>query len=274
MSQDRAKPAAVLMDMLRGAPEVGRNAAYLINIGRLFNFSENTVRVTLSRLVARGLLENPQRGSYRLAATTDPINEFVERWRLGEARVSPWQPGRWLIAHAETLPERAGWALNAFGFREVRQQLFARPDNLAESLDEAREQARGIGVSTDILIMQTSLAAPHTDGWMDAWKIPQLNHDYQTLTQQLQQSQARLSTLPVDAARLECFKLGGIGIHRLAKDPLLPAQFVDVQGVDVQARRALHATMISYDAAGKAIWANSRREKDNSLPIPRLARVG
>jgi DNA-binding transcriptional regulator PaaX len=72
------------MDMLRGAPASGRRVAYLIETGSLFGFPENTVRVTLSRLQARGLIESPERGRYKLAPTADPVNEFVERWRLGE----------------------------------------------------------------------------------------------------------------------------------------------------------------------------------------------
>lgn len=269
MSKDRAKPADVLLDMLRGAPDSGRSAAYLIDTGRLFGFPENTIRVTLSRLLARELVENPERGRYRLAATADPLNEFVERWRLGEARVTVWQPGQWLLAHVETLSDKAHWILDAFGFREVRRQLFARPDNLADALDETWQRARRIGLPADVLVIQAKLDASVTHTWMPAWETGRLNREYRTLTARLKESQARLTSLPVDAARLECFKLGGTGIHMLAKDPLLPAEFVDVL-----ARKALHTKMIEYDTAGKAIWSSSRRENTGSLPIPRLASIG
>ena len=75
-----------------------------MSAGRLFGFTENTLRVTLSRLVSRGTLTNPRRGYYQLSKGTDELNRFVDDWRQGESRTRPWNPGQWLICHWEGKP--------------------------------------------------------------------------------------------------------------------------------------------------------------------------
>ena len=93
MSRTRTRPGDVILDLLRSARGRRQSASSLIERGALFGFSENTIRVTLSRLMSRGRIESPRRGEYRLSPETDALNDFVERWRLGEDRIRPWQPG-------------------------------------------------------------------------------------------------------------------------------------------------------------------------------------
>lgn len=273
MTRNRARPADYLLDMMRGAGETGRSAAYLVETGRLFGFSDNIVRVTLSRLQARGVIESPSRGQYRLAETADPLNEFVERWRLGEARVRPWDGSTWVIVHQPEASERGPWALDAIGFRPVDAGLFARPDNLSMTAEASRELLVSIGLPTTSLFVLGAPIGGQANDWPSRWDGNALNREYEDMTRRLEESASRLAGLDVDTARIETFRLGGEGIHLLAKDPLLPATFVDVG-----ARERLWAAMNDYDAAGKAIWAASDRDndidEDNGLPIPRLASEG
>ena len=67
-----------------------------------------------------------------------------------------------------------------------------------------------------------------TAAWLDAWAPEALNRDYRDGLARLSASSARLDGLPAGEAKLECFRLGGEMIHRLAKDPLLPEPFADV----------------------------------------------
>jgi phenylacetic acid degradation operon negative regulatory protein len=270
MGLPRSRPSDTLLDLLRGAGRHGRSARSLIAVARLFGLTDNTVRVTLSRLVARGLVESPKRGQYRLAAQANSLNEFVERWRLGEARVREWPEGAWLFAHPQgDLPGNV-WALDALGFREVRTHLYARPDNLALALDELRELGCGIGLAPETLLL-----AGHVQGrsataqWRRAWHPTALDDRYIETVERLRSSAAGLQHLEPAAARLESFRLGGEAIHLLAKDPLLPASFVDVP-----ARAALWHEMVRYEAVGKSIWAGAFHEPTQSMPIPQLAAGG
>ena len=261
MTARRSKPADIVLDMLSSSGKRQRTVRSLISAGDLFGHSANTMRVTLSRLVAKGLIESPQRGLYRLTDKTDAMQQFVEGWRAGEARVRPWQPGDWLFAHTgSTLP---CWALDALGFREVRTGLLARPDNLALPLDETRALALGIGMDAGTLLFP----GRHDEAaaWRAAWNIDHLQTTYRKGAQRLRESAARLDQMEMDEARLECFALGGEMIHHLAKDPLLPEQWLDIT-----ARRELWQETLTYDAIGKDIWAAGKQDALRHMPHPQL----
>jgi phenylacetic acid degradation operon negative regulatory protein len=270
MGLPRSRPSDTLLDLLRGAGRHGRSARSLIAVAELFGLTDNAVRVTLSRLVARGVVESPKRGQYRLAAQANSLNEFVERWRLGETRVREWVPGEWLFAHLQGDPPGNVWALEALGFREVRSQLYVRPDNLALTLDDLHDLGSGIGLGSETLLVAGRPQGRSTrDRWHRAWHPKALNDGYIETIERLRSSAAHLNQLEPAAARLESFRIGGEAIHLLAKDPLLPAGFVDVQ-----AREALWREMVAYETAGKRIWAGAFQEATHSMPIPQLAAGG
>lgn len=266
MTRERNSPSAVILDMLRSARSRRRTTRSLISAGELFGFSANTIRVTLSRLMARGLIESPQRGLYQLSGQTDAVNEFVERWRLGERRVRPWDGATWLFAHRQGDVAGSEWALEALGFREVRPNLYARPDNLTLTLEALRALASGIGLDPGVLLIEGR--PDNADAgrrWQKAWHPERLDDDYEDACHRLEQSTHRLLTLPPEAARLECFTLGGEMIHRLAKDPLLPEDMVDVG-----ARERLWRAMLDYDVQGKEIWASGKGDTLRRMPRPQL----
>ena len=268
MSSARNRPTSVILDLLRSTRTRRYTAGALIDAGALFGFSENTMRVTLSRLMSRGTIESPSRGVYRLSSRTDALNDFVERWRLGEARVRSWASDAWLFAHAAAPNEASRWALEALGFRAAGGDLHVRPDNLALDLDELRTLAAGIGLAPGVLLIAGSVQGDAAAAWPDLWDRRKLDAAYHDGRARLQASAARLADLPPDAARLECFTLGGQMIHRLAKDPLLPAGLVDEV-----AREALWRALLQYDVLGKEIWARVSDHELNHMPRPQLATV-
>jgi phenylacetic acid degradation operon negative regulatory protein len=267
MARIRNRPGSVILDLLRSARTRSYRAGALIDAGALFGFSDNTMRVNLSRLMARGIIESPSRGVYRLSSRTDALNDFVERWRLGESRVRPWATDTWLFAHAlEPTPETC-WALDALGFRRIGGELHARPDNLAMAAHELRGLARGIGLAADVLLINGTPQDADTAGrWSGLWDPHALNRTYADCLNRLQASAQRLPRLPQDQARLECFSLGGEMIHRLAKDPLLPTELADCE-----VRAALWQAMLDYDRQGKEIWARTGDQALNHMPRPQLA---
>lgn len=266
MSASRSRPADVLLDLLRSVGARGHSVRFLINAGALFGFTENTIRVALSRLGARGLVDSPARGRYRLAEGTDALNEFVERWRLGEQRVRAWRPGRWLIAHTTSDSPEDRWVLETLGFRTVREGLHTRPDNLVLSSDALVAQAVSLGAADDLLLIEGRMQADVAQVWSESWRPEDLLEDYRSLLRRLAESAARLPALPRDRARLESFRLGGEAIHCLAKDPLLPAELIDTAP-----RAQLVEAMLDYDRLGKAVWAHDRDAEAQTLPTAQLA---
>ncbi|MDZ7668853.1 MAG: PaaX family transcriptional regulator C-terminal domain-containing protein [Gammaproteobacteria bacterium] len=266
MSEQRSRPGDVILDMLRSRRPRRHRAGALIEAGALFGFTANTMRVTLSRLAARGLIESPQRGVYQLTPQTDALNDFVERWRLGEQRTRPWQSGRWLFAHVPEPSHRCDWALQALGCRTVGPNLQARPDNLALTPAELRSLGEGLGLPRDVVLIA---GEPEGDSgprsWVNAWQPEELDAQYTRNLQRLERSSRLLAELDEAEARLECFTLGGEIIHRLAKDPLLPAPLVNVRD-----RQALWQAMQEYETLGRKIWAGERGDVPRHMPRPQL----
>lgn len=266
----RSRPSDTILDLLRAAGAEGLSARTLISAGQFFGLSENAIRVTLSRLVARNLIESPVRGRYALARQTGALSSFVERWRLGELRVRPWRPGDWLFAHPGGDLTGTAWPLEALGFREIRSGLHARPDNLTLSLDELRALGHGIGLPADTLLFSGRPQGQSTgQPWSRAWRPAVLDDEYAQTIERLHASAARLAELPAAQACVESFRLGGEAIHKLAKDPLLPAEFVDVG-----ARLELWKVLSSYEKLGRQIWSAALDQNSPTMPIPGLAPPG
>ena len=287
------KPARLVLDLLHSHRRRGSSVGHLMEAGKLFGFTDNTLRVTLSRLVSRGLLVSPRRGYYQLSEATHTINRFVDDWRLGEERVKPWTPGQWLVCHwSKTesrdqaggsvsqlrhtrVREKGRWALESLGWREVRTGLWARPDNLALEFEELERRLRGLGLPDEALLMgpchitsqadwqadwrADSQTDPETGaGWRDHFQVTHLEQEYARALARLQHSAQRLDRYPVEQAMVESFILGGDVINLLAKDPLLPQQWLKSH-----LRETLWQAMLKYDAQGKAIWADAGGHADD-----------
>ena len=52
------KPANFILDLLRTYKRRGTSARNIMASAKFFDFSDNLIRVTLSRLVARGIIKN------------------------------------------------------------------------------------------------------------------------------------------------------------------------------------------------------------------------
>lgn len=261
------KPTAVILDLLRTYAHRGTTVKNLMATGAMFDFNENLMRVSLSRLVARGIVENFKRGHYRLSRVADPLSDFVESWRLGEARVRDWDGEPWLLAHVDAAPHtKRDWALDLLGFREVHTALWARPDNLARSAARLERLLDDLGMDGPIVLASgATLHSRWHSAWLAHFDIAALRDRYDTCKQQLLQSMERLEQLPHDSALKESFHLGGAAVHILAKDPLLPSQFMDPTP-----RADLCRTMLAYDRKGREIWGQRGKDRPEIMPTPQL----
>ena len=256
----RIKPASVVLDLLHSNITRAGPVRSIMFAGGLFGFSENTMRVTLSRLVSRGLLESSKRGYYRLSESTCALNRFVDAWRLGEERCRSWDSKQWLICHLDSSLtasttankwQKSLWVLSSHGFQEVRQNFWVRPDNLVLSREDLGEQLKAMGLDAGaVLLGPCVVGAEMAEKWHLSWNTRDLEQRYLDALRQLQQSADKLGSLSQSQAMLESFTLGGEVVNLLAKDPLLPASWLNTR-----ARRELWQAMLRYDKQGKAIWA-------------------
>lgn len=247
-------PKSLVLDLLRVAadPQPIRG---LCEIGALFGFTDNAMRVAITRLVGRGLLESDERGWYRLAPVATPRADFVERWRLGDRRLRTWK-GAWLVVWlpkgaSRAVRRRSLAVLEWIGLREGLPGMHVRPDNLIGAVDAMREQAVTLGLEPDAeMFVGRDWSSATVERWArDLWPAAALLRRCREATRDLERSAARLLDMPSEQAVVQSFQRGGMAIGVLATDPLLPDAIVD--GSE---RRALTEATLRYDALGRRVW--------------------
>lgn len=258
------KPANVILDLLRTYPARGTSARKIMAAGELFGLNDNLMRVTLSRLVQKGIIENFERGYYRLSNRTDPLSDFVEEWREGEARRIAWDENSWLLVHTSgKTADKRNWALQSTGFRMIQDSLWMRPDNLAIEHSTLEQRLSDLGTAHPfILVSGGYITDPWRREWMERIDVDSLTQQYVAAVRDLEESLARLPDLPRADAMIETFNVGGKAIQLLAKDPLLPDQIQDPA-----TRIRLWELMLEYDKTGRSIWAGKDPNVPDSMPI-------
>lgn len=247
------KPANIILDLLRTYRHRGTSARNILSTAEMFGVTQNLTRVTLSRLVNRGLVENVSRGHYRLATVSDPVSSFIEEWQRGEARCRKWTTGTYLVAHICEPSEKDLWILAATGFLPIRPALWARPDNLVRSRKLLTEWLLELGLSHQSLLMHNAqLDAKEQKNLISAYQIDKLKAGYRAMNNRLAKSAMTLTSRSKPEAMSESFQLGGEAIQLLAKDPYLPKPLIHTDE-----RIALWRAMMEYDRLGRGIWADS-----------------
>lgn len=248
----------LLLDFLRASAPHAWPVKQLVEVGKIFDISENALRVNATRLLAKGTVVQDERGSYSLADNHDPLREWVLRWDEGEKRLLPWS-GDWLSL--QLAPELKSKSLKVFeqaclrlGFRQLWQRHWLRPNNLALDIDQLSDQLLDlVGSEADchfILAVSSKVKLPRTmPALASLWEVKQLEAQYKSHIKALEKSMANVQKKNPDDLLRETFVLGGEAIHLLAQDPLLPEQLFDVE-----LRKRLTQLMTEYDEMGKSYW--------------------
>ncbi|MCP5069872.1 MAG: PaaX family transcriptional regulator [bacterium] len=223
----------------------------LVRAAVILGVGENSMRVALARLRARGLVRSDGRGFYQLGADAEPLNRHVRSWRGIEDRVCPWD-GSWVgLGPIEGAASRgASLAARLLGFRPLSRSLHIRPNNLVGGVAVVRKRLESVRPGTAGPVFRLSELALDTDRRARTlWEPRALEGDYRATCDRLQESEERLPTLSKEAAMSESFRLGGEAVRQIVLDPLLPEPIVDVT-----ARRALVEAMQRYDEIGRHYW--------------------
>jgi phenylacetic acid degradation operon negative regulatory protein len=253
-----SKPNArkLVLGLLLASDGAPLEVKYAIAACALFRITENSVRVTLARLCADGLIRASGRGAYVIGPEGERLHAAVSEWRAAEQRVGRWQ-GRYVLVHTGPLPRgdrqavrRRERALSLYGLRELERGLYVRPDNLVGGSPWLRARLQEVGLEP--------LAAVFTGDTFDAereaaiptlWDGAALSRAYVDERERLETWLSRRAELDGDAAARESYLLGAAAIRSVVFDPWLPEPLVDVQ-----ARARFVATVRRFDAAGRAIW--------------------
>lgn len=254
MTQGPVTPRSVVLNLVRVAPQPALPVSLLVQVADLFGLSANALRVAVARLVAEGLLESDERGSYRLGPRAASVQAHVEDWRRGEARVRAWS-GEWLAvalgAKTPRAERRASLrALDRLGLREGLPGVWLRPDNLSESLAHSVERLHALGLEPGAEpFIARDFGERTTRRLHTLWPVRALQQGYVRAARDLARSLRQLPSMPRDQALVQSYVLGGEAIRVLVTDPLLPEAIMPATE-----RRELTTLMLRYDAVGHRLW--------------------
>jgi phenylacetic acid degradation operon negative regulatory protein len=233
----------------------------IAGVGIALGFSEQSLRMALTRLVEQSVAANTGRGRYRLSPSGEAMREEVRKWRHLDNLAKPWS-GAWIGVFDAAIPrsDRASLrrherAIRLRGFRELQSGLWIRPDNLRDSVAELREQLRALGLHPAALVvglqdLDDAARAKATD----LWDIASMLATYRALADELHASKSKLERLPLDTAAAESMVLGRDVIRHINLDPVLPEELMPQRALS----NLIHL-MSDYDQHARQIWRRFMR---------------
>jgi phenylacetic acid degradation operon negative regulatory protein len=259
----------LLLDLLRTSEPNAWPVRTLIKVADIFGISENSLRVNITRLLAKQHIVQDDRGHYRMGEHNRILLDWVDSWEQGETRTKTWR-GDWLtlaISPACKSAQLKNLEKSCFrlGFRELWKNQWLRPNNLTKSQAQIRKQIHSLSECDSFLLTRSSqLMLP--ERFLDLhslWDANKLEANYQHFINVLADSAQRADNYDREELLRETFILGGEVINFLAMDPLLPKEMVDIA-----LRDQLTQHMKKYDETYRCFWQKTFLGNPlNSVPI-------
>jgi phenylacetic acid degradation operon negative regulatory protein len=226
--------------------------------GALMGISETTVRVSLTRLVAKGKICRSQRGLYSLNRDTAALSRTVDQWQQKHALAMKWRPGDWVAVQDAGVPRtdkpmrrHHELSLSLNGFVELRTGLHIRPNNLKGGVKAQSVRLRELGLAPQALVFRLSTLEPQLEAEaMALWDVERLQRAHQGFIASLEESARQFRRVPLDVAVRESLLLGRSVIAHLVRDPVLPIELM--AGAS---RERLLALARDYQHEARALWA-------------------
>jgi phenylacetic acid degradation operon negative regulatory protein len=233
----------------------------IAGVGNALGFSEQSLRMALTRLVEQSVAANTGRGVYRLSPSGEAMRDEVRKWRNLDDLAKPWSGG-WIGVFDAAIPrsDRAALrrherAMRLRGFRELQAGLWVRPANLRDSVAELREHLRALGLHPGALVvglndLDDEARAKATSLWDTAAMLAR----YRSLADELIASKRKLERIPLDTAAAESMVLGRDVIRHINLDPVLPEELMPQRALSDLIR-----VMSDYDQNARQIWRRFMR---------------
>jgi phenylacetic acid degradation operon negative regulatory protein len=258
----------LIIDFLSNRAPREMAARVIVDSAAALGFSEQSIRMALTRLVEEELVLNPARGMYRLAPSGDAMRREVRKWRTITALTQAWSHG-WICIYDAPIArsDRAALRLHEQatrlrGFREFRGGLWLRPANLRLSIAQLREELGALGLHRDALVAEIRNLDPRAQAEaMRLWNVKALLASYEALMRAMESSERRLERMELADAAGETLVLGRDVVRHINLDPLLPEELIPPQPL-----RAMVHTMLAYDDKARAIWRRFMRRFDHRTP--------
>jgi phenylacetic acid degradation operon negative regulatory protein len=233
----------------------------ITGVGDALGFSEQSLRMALTRLVEQSVAANPGRGLYRLSPSGEAMRVEVRKWRNLDDLAKPWSGG-WIGVFDAAIPrsDRAALrrherAMRLRGFRELQAGLWVRPANLRDSVAELRDHLRALGLHPSALVVSLNELDDEARAKATSlWNTAAMLASYRALADELIASKRKLERIPLDTAAAESMVLGRDVIRHINLDPVLPEELMPQRALSNLIR-----VMSDYDQNARQIWRRFMR---------------
>ena len=247
---------ALILSVMNTVGTDQQTIAELIHTGDVFGIDAKAMRVAATRLVKEGLLDSPERGTYRRGPKAEGITRHVRKWQNVTEAIGRWD-GNWIINLSQHLGRTdrkklrsAERAYGLLGYQQAEPGMWVRPDNLTGDLSDHRERLLDLGIDAGTLTFSTKeTALPSETDWRALWSVDELRDSYDAANAAMDASLARLERLSASEAAGETLLVGQAVIRAINLDPLLPEELGILQNL-----RSMVENMKAYNAAGRAAW--------------------
>jgi len=217
---------SLLLDLLRMVHPLALPVGLLVRAGCVLGINENAIRVNITRLLAKAQLEQDERGYYRLGKESVSHDTWLRQWQSGESRVKPWK-GDWLLLNSssalKTKEEQSLMKMaHYFGFRELIQGVWVRPNNLSRSTDDLAQQIAALSHINDFVIVESNrVIQTENHKSLEAlqstlWNRQEIETQYQEIISLLENGIAIVDKFSAEEAFKASYFVGAEVHHRLA----------------------------------------------------------
>ena len=253
---NKPTPRLLLLRLLMVAEANTLSASEAVLAGSIFGMTENSIRVTLARLIQADLAESIGLATYKLGPKAQKLGADVALWQTADKRTIK-SDGSWIAVATGGLPRSDRKALRArdralslLGFRELDKGLYLRPNNLLGGVDVVRQRLLNLGLEDEAAVFKANdFDEVRQKKALALWSDMHLEKHYKEKSQQLTDWLSGLDELPSHVALREIFMLGDAGIRSVVFDPLLPAPLVDED-----ARQKYFETVRRINEEGRRLW--------------------
>lgn len=256
MVSSKVNARHLIIDLLLASEGMMTSIKQMVLAAGLFGISENSIRVAVTRLSSEGAIIAAARGVYQLSDQSLEWATIKLSYQAGMKQTKPWQQQYLAVLTGalgrvdRTALKRRERALKQYGFRELEQGVFIRPDNLAATFDDVLAHLKATGLEAEAKMCQINFFDQQTNEVIPTlWPTENLNKNYQKYTQLIEQWLVRAPLLSLEDAARESLLLGRQTISLLNSDPVLPEPFVDVA-----ARQQFAMAVKQLDQMGHAFW--------------------
>lgn len=256
MKNTKINARELIIDLFLSSAYRQLSIKQILIAAKLFNLSENGIRVATTRLLNEGVIESVERGVYQLSPRSCEWAKLILNRKNGIKQTKPWQQN-YLAVFSGTLGridrtalKKRERALRQFGFKELETNIYIRPDNLAYSFEKTMQELvlAGLEPEAKISIVQQfdSTTLQHIS---TLWDTQQLENNYSKYCFEIKKWLNQCTVLPLPESAAQALLLGRETIALLMNDPLLPPPFVNEN-----ARNQFAQCVQRLDMIGQKIW--------------------